>query len=181
MQPAIFLDRDGVIIENRADYVKSIAEAHFIPGVLEALAETARYAVRVVIVTNQSAVGRGLISMKTVQDVHAHLLKHIRASGGRIDAVYFCPHRPDETCACRKPAPGMFWQAARELDIDLPASVMIGDNTTDVLAARAAGVRPILVHTGLGVEHLPAVSDAVAHFPDLPAALAALWPTLPRA
>ena len=181
MQPAIFLDRDGVIIENRADYVKSIAEAHFIPGAVAALAEAARYAVRVVIATNQSAVGRGLITLETVHQIHAHLLEGIRAGGGRIDGIYICPHRPDEQCACRKPAPGMFLQAARELEIDLPASVMIGDNLTDVLAARAAGVRPVLVHTGLGAHQDFTALHAVPQFPDLPAALAALLPAWPRA
>jgi D-glycero-D-manno-heptose 1,7-bisphosphate phosphatase len=181
MQPALFLDRDGVIIENRADYVKSIAEVSFIPGVLAALAEAAQHPVRVVVVTNQSAVGRGLISLATVEQVNAHIAQHIAAHGGRIDRIYICPHRPDEMCLCRKPAPGMLLQAARELDIDLAASILIGDNASDVGAARAAGVRPILVRTGLGATQELAALGSVTHYPDLPHALAALWPTFPRA
>jgi len=148
--PAIFLDRDGVIVKNRMDYVKSIAEVEFIPGALEALARLAPHAARIVIVTNQSAVGRGLLTLEALDQINAYILDHIVRARGRIDGVYVCLHRPNEGCDCRKPAPGLLLRAARELEIDLPASVMIGDNVTDMRAARAAGVRPILVHTGLG-------------------------------
>lgn len=148
--PAIFLDRDGVIVENRMDYVKSIAEVEFIPGALEALARLAQHSPRIVIVTNQSAVGRGLLTLEALDQINAYILDHIARARGRIDGVYVCLHPPNEGCDCRKPAPGLLLRAARELEIDLPASVMIGDNVTDVRAAHAAGVRPILVHTGLG-------------------------------
>jgi histidinol-phosphate phosphatase family protein len=148
--PAIFLDRDGVIVKNRMDYVKSIAEVEFIPGALEALARLAPHAARIVIVTNQSAVGRGLLTLEALDQINAYILDHIAQARGRIDGVYVCPHRPNEGCDCRKPAPGLLLRAAYELEIDLRASAMIGDNVTDMRAARAAGVRPILVHTGLG-------------------------------
>lgn len=150
LHPALFLDRDGVVVENRMDYVKSIGEVAFIPGALEALARLASYTLRIVIVTNQSAVGRGWLTLETLDQINAYVLDHVARAGGRIDRVYVCPHRPDEGCPCRKPAPGLLLRAAHELGLDLSASVMVGDNVTDVRAARAAGVWPILVHTGLG-------------------------------
>ena len=150
LRPAVFLDRDGVIIENRDDYVKSIAEVHFIRGVLDALARLARLDVLIVIATNQAAIGRGFVTRAAADAINAYVRKQIEAAGGRVDGLYMCPHRPEENCLCRKPAPGMLLEAARDLGIDLAASVMIGDALTDVKAARAAGVRSILVLTGLG-------------------------------
>jgi D-glycero-D-manno-heptose 1,7-bisphosphate phosphatase len=150
MQRAVFIDRDGVIIENRDDYVLSWSEVRFIPGALEALAKLGRSSLAVVLVTNQSAVGRGLISLQEAQEINRRVVAEIRAHGGRMDAVYMCPHHPDEGCACRKPAPGMLLQAARELDLDLASSTLIGDALTDLSAARAAGVRGVLVLTGRG-------------------------------
>jgi D-glycero-D-manno-heptose 1,7-bisphosphate phosphatase len=150
LRPAVFLDRDGVIIENRDDYVKSVVEVAFLPGALAALARLAQRDNFIVIATNQAAIGRGVITRATAEAVNAYVIERIGAAGGRVDGLYVCPHRPEDGCACRKPAPGMLLDAARDLAIDLAASAMIGDALTDVLAARAAGVRPILVRTGLG-------------------------------
>ena len=144
------MDRDGVIIENRADYVKSIDEVHFIPGVLTALARAARLSCRLVIVTNQSVIGRGLIDLAAAGRINDFVVRRLAAAGGRVDGVYVCPHRPDASCDCRKPAPGLLLRAAAELGIDLAASVMIGDDVTDVLAGQRAGARAILVRTGRG-------------------------------
>ncbi len=180
--PALFLDRDGVIIENRADYVKSIAEVEFIPGALETLARFAALGHHTVIITNQSAIGRGLLTQATLDSIHAYLLKHITAAGGRMDGIYICPHHPNDNCDCRKPAPGLLLQAARELDIDLSASALIGDNVTDVLAARAVGAQPLLVNTGLGAtQQLTTVSGpSVLRCRDLAHAIETLlhtgWP-----
>ncbi len=149
LQPAIFLDRDGVIIENRADYVKSLAEAKFIPGALEALARLPALGRPVVMVTNQAAIGRRIITRETVNTVNEYILAQVAAAGGRVDAVYLCPHRPDEGCPCRKPAPGLLLQAAADLGLDLSRSVMVGDAASDVQAAVAAGVQPIFVLSGL--------------------------------
>lgn len=181
MHPALFLDRDGVIIENRADYVKSIAEVEFIPQALEALARLAARGHHTVIVTNQSAIGRGLLTHTSLDAIHAYLLKHITAAGGRIDGIYVCPHHPADQCECRKPAPGLLLRAARELEIDLPTSVMIGDNLTDVLAAQAVGAKPILVSTGLGAtQPLSASNGSVLRCHDLAHAVETLlhtgWP-----
>jgi D-glycero-D-manno-heptose 1,7-bisphosphate phosphatase len=152
MQSAVFIDRDGVIVENRDDYVRSWSEVRFIPGALEALEKLGQSTYAVVLVTNQSAVGRGLISLEEAQEINRRVVAQIRAHGGRMDAVYMCPHRPDEGCSCRKPAPGMLMQAARERDLDLASSTMIGDALSDLAAARAAGVRGVLVLTGRGSE-----------------------------
>lgn len=150
LRPAVFLDRDGVIIENRADHVKSIPEVRFIPGALEALARLAQRDCLIVIVTNQAAIGRGLLTRQMADEINRYIRQHITAAGGRIDALYLCPHLPEEDCTCRKPAPGMLLEATRDLGIDLRASVMIGDALTDVQAARAVEAQPILVLTGRG-------------------------------
>ena len=176
LRPAIFLDRDGVIIENRADYVKSVAEVEFLPGALRALAGVRQWPGAVVVITNQSAVGRGLITLAAAEAINAYLRQQVEAAGGRLDGLFMCPHTPADDCACRKPAPGLLRQAARELRLDLRASVMIGDALTDVLAGHAAGTRAVLVRTGRGAEQAPQLALAgLGHVPvraDLAAALA---------
>ena len=154
------MDRDGVIIENRADYIKSIDEIHFIPGVLAALAAAARLNCRLVIVTNQSGIGRGLIALETAGQINDFVVQRLAAAGGRVDGVYVCPHPPDAGCDCRKPAPGLLRQAAAALDIDLAASVMIGDALSDVQAGWQAGARAILVRTGRGQAQAASLSPA---------------------
>lgn len=164
--PAIFLDRDGVIIKNRADYVRSWDDVDIFPQALEALARLKQWPGKIVIVTNQSVVGRGLISLQDAQDINRYLLREIETAGGRIDAVYMCPHAPDDNCACRKPRPGMLNQAAKDLHIDLKQSIMIGDALTDLAAGRAAGVREVaLVRTGHGEEQVAsAAANEMAPF-----------------
>jgi D-glycero-D-manno-heptose 1,7-bisphosphate phosphatase len=147
---AIFLDRDGVINRDRRDYVKSWEEFEFLPGVLEALRLLAPGPHRIIVVSNQSAIGRGLVSSEAVDEIHDRMVEAVRAGGGRIDAVYYCPHSPEADCPCRKPRPGLLLRAARELDIDLPGSWLIGDDLRDLESAVAAGVRPVLVRTGHG-------------------------------
>lgn len=149
---ALFLDRDGVINENRPDYVTKPEQFRFLPGALDALVALAASSFRVVVVTNQSAVGRGYMTAGTLDDIHGRMLDRVRAAGGRIDAIYACPHRPAEGCVCRKPGSELLDRAARQLGIDLPASLLIGDAASDVQAALAAGCRPILVLTGRGEE-----------------------------
>lgn len=150
-QPAIFLDRDGVIIENCSNYVRSWDDVELFPEAIEALAAIRDSAYRIVLVTNQSAVGRGHITMETAAAINDRLLTLIHAAGGRVDEVYMCPHGPDDGCGCRKPLPGLLLRAAEELDIDLPQSVMIGDAVSDIQAGQAAGVRQsVLLRTGRG-------------------------------
>jgi D-glycero-D-manno-heptose 1,7-bisphosphate phosphatase len=157
-RPAIFLDRDGVINENRADYVKSWSEAEFLPGVFDALRRLAQANLAIVLITNQSAVGRGIISHEEAIQINQRVVETIRAQGGRVDGTYLCPHHPDENCACRKPRPGLLLQAADELDLDLGRSYFIGDAVTDMQAADAAGVKGILVLTGRGQEQVSRAS-----------------------
>lgn len=149
--PAVFLDRDGVIIENRAAYIRRCEDIVFIPGALQALARLSSSPYRVVIVTNQSVVGRGLISLLLAEEINREVVAQIERAGGRIDGAFICPHAPEEHCLCRKPRPGLILQAARELDIDLSGSIMIGDALSDLLAGQEAGVgRKAMVRTGRG-------------------------------
>jgi D-glycero-D-manno-heptose 1,7-bisphosphate phosphatase len=175
MRSAVFLDRDGVIIENRADYVKSLSERKFIPGAVEAMAQLAKTDWLIVIVTNQAAIGRHIITRETAEAINENVVQTIVAAGGRVDGLYVCPHHPDEGCDCRKPAPGLLLQAAAELGIDLTKSVMIGDAVSDVQAALAAGARPIFLLTGLAerleAELAQARQLGAAIYPDLAAAV----------
>lgn len=161
MFPAIFLDRDGVLIENRADYIREWSHVKVIPGAIEALSHPALAGYRIVIVTNQSAVGRGLLSLETAGAINARFLDLIRARGGRLDALFMCHHAPADECPCRKPKPGLLLRAAQELGLDLSRSWMIGDAWSDVLAGQAARVRQaVLLRTGRGMEQLAAPRPA---------------------
>jgi len=148
----LFMDRDGVINENRAEYVTRLDQFQFLPGALDALADAASYPFKIMVVTNQAAVGRGFMSREALDGIHRQMRDRVHAHGGRIDDIYVCPHRRDEGCACRKPRPGLLYRAAQEHKLDLERSYFIGDAVTDVLAALAAGCRPILVLSGLGRE-----------------------------
>ncbi len=176
MQPAVFLDRDGVINENRTDRVKRWSEVIFLAGVFDAMKQLAELRLLVVLVSNQSAVGRGMITLNTALELNDRIVGEVRARGGRIDAAYLCPHLPDHACKCRKPAPGMLTAAARDLDIDLKASFVVGDAITDMLAARSVGARGILVETGRGAQqaaHMRWQGDLTCPVvPDLSAAVA---------
>jgi len=149
---AIFLDRDGVICENRADHVKAWDEFRFLPGVLSGLADVARAGFVTVVVTNQAIINRSVVPAEAVHDIHRRMLDSVRRAGGRIDRVMVCPHRPDERCTCRKPQPGLLLQAAAEMHIDLSRSYMIGDATSDIQAGLAAGCACFMVMTGRGTK-----------------------------
>jgi D-glycero-D-manno-heptose 1,7-bisphosphate phosphatase len=142
---AVFLDRDGVINVDRRDYVKSWAEFKFLPQVFEALRLLRKHNLRVVVVTNQSAVHRGLMSISTLREIHEKMLRAIEKRGGRIEAIYFCPHRPDEKCKCRKPKPGMVLKAVKDLKIDLSRSYLVGDSRKDVELAQSVGTKCIRI------------------------------------
>ena len=145
---AVFIDRDGVICANRSDYVKTWSEFEFISGSIEALASLRRTGERLVVVTNQSAVGRGLLSRRGLDVIHERMLDALGASGAKVEAVVVCPHHPDDGCACRKPEPGLLADAADRLKLDLSLSFMIGDHRTDIEAGARAGCTTILVRTG---------------------------------
>ncbi len=151
---AIFLDRDGVICENRTDHVKTWHEFRFIPGAKESLAALSRLGLPIVVITNQAAINRGMTTAAAVEDIHRRMVAEVRAFGGRIDRVLYCPHRPDEHCNCRKPEPGMLLRAAAELNIDLTQSYMVGDALTDMQAGLRVGADAILVLSGRGFRQL---------------------------
>ena len=180
MTQALFLDRDGVVIENQPNYVRCLEEVLFIPEALEALNKLSRSPVKIFFVTNQSAVGRGIITLQTALEIHDHVLQVIQAAGGRVDDTFLCPHSPQDACSCRKPGPGLFMQAAERYNLDLGNSICIGDAISDLQAAENAGVgMRILVRTGRGEDQLKiavaanlapflvfnSLADAIAHFP----------------
>lgn len=183
MKAAIFLDRDGVIIANRPNYVRTWNEVEFFPRAVTALARIRSLPHAVVIVTNQSGIGRGLIPADVAAEINARLVAHIETAGGRIDGVFMCPHTPWANCNCRKPRPGLIYQAAEALNLDLSASLFIGDALTDLEAGEAAGLpRNILVRTGRGAKQEQAQKNrGLAPFPvfdDLLVAVETLFPNL---
>ncbi len=151
---AIFLDRDGVICENRSDHVKSWSEFRFLPGAQNSLAALSRLGLPIIVVTNQAIIGRKMVPARVVNDIHRRMVAEVEASGGRIDRVVYCPHRPEERCNCRKPEPGMLLQVADEMDVDLSQSYLVGDAATDLIAGQSVGCRTFLVLTGRGMQQL---------------------------
>ena len=175
MNRAIFLDRDGVLLENRPDYVRSWEDVAIYPAALEALAKASHSSHMFVIVTNQSGVGRGLIGIEEAETINRRLVVEVQKAGGRIDAVSMCIHSPEQECGCRKPKPGLLLHAAKLLGIDLKESVMIGDALSDIEAGRAAGVgEAVIVRTGRGEEQWRANGKFPLVFEDLAEALEAL-------
>jgi D-glycero-D-manno-heptose 1,7-bisphosphate phosphatase len=155
MHPAVFLDRDGVIIQNCASYILRWEDVEFIPYALSALEKLSQTPYKVIIITNQSAVGRGIITLQQAESINRRIIEEIQNNGGRVDGLYMCPHAPEEHCSCRKPLPGLIQKAAEELSIDLESSALIGDALTDIQAGSAAGIKSlILVKTGRGQEQL---------------------------
>jgi histidinol-phosphate phosphatase family protein len=157
---AVFLDRDGVINEDRADYVKNWGEFRFIRGVRRALGRLREFGFPVVVVTNQSAVNRGLLSLETLNEIHTRMSREVARKGGIISGIYFCPHHPEEGCHCRKPRTGLLRRAARELNLDLSKSFMVGDTLRDLRAGKRAGCRTMLVLTGQGGATLKKLGQA---------------------
>ena len=146
----IILDRDGVINIDSALYIKSPAEWKALPGSLEAIARLNQAGYKVVVATNQSGIGRGLFDMDTLNAMHEKMHKGLAAVGGRVEAIFYCPHTADEGCSCRKPKPGMFERIAKLYNQDLTGVPAIGDSLRDLQAANALGCAPILVRTGKG-------------------------------
>jgi D-glycero-D-manno-heptose 1,7-bisphosphate phosphatase len=167
----VILDRDGVLNREAEDcgYVREPAEFHWLPGALEGLAILRRAGVRLSVATNQSGVGRGLMSLEQLAAVHARMQAEASAHGGALDAVLFCPHAPGDGCSCRKPAPGLIQAAIERSGIAAGESLVVGDDRRDLEAAWRAGVAVALVRTGKGrgAEEL-ARHTSVPAFDDLP-------------
>ena len=151
MQPVVklvILGRDGILNDFRDDHVKAPEEWSPIAGALEAVSRLNHAGWHVVVATNQSGIGRGMIDMASVNAVHAHMLKQLQLAGGRIDAVFFCPHTPEDGCDCRKPQPGLMREIGKRYGIDLKQVPMVGDTLRDLQAAQASGCEPHLVCSG---------------------------------
>ncbi|KPJ78933.1 MAG: histidinol phosphate phosphatase [Deltaproteobacteria bacterium SG8_13] len=147
----VFLDRDGVINQDSPQYIKSWSEFEFLPGSIEALAALNRSGFEVIVITNQSAVNRGLISKALLEQMHDRLKAAVQSSGGRILDVFYCPHLPEEGCGCRKPKPGLIERACRKYGLNPETTTMVGDSAKDIKCARNAGCRrAALVRTGNG-------------------------------
>jgi D-glycero-D-manno-heptose 1,7-bisphosphate phosphatase len=139
------LDRDGVINFERKDHVKNIEEFKFIPGVLEGLRELANLKWPIIVVTNQSAVGRGMISRKELERINEHMIRKVKESGGRIDRVFYCPHKPEANCGCRKPGIGLFEKALKVFSVSLVDSWFIGDKESDRIVGETVGCKTIMI------------------------------------
>ena len=149
MTKAIFLDRDGVINQERKDYVKNIEEFIIFENVSDAISLIKNHNFLVILITNQSAVNRKLLTIKNLDKIHEKLQNYLKIHNTSFDHVYFCPHMPNENCNCRKPKPGLIKKASQKYNIDLKNSWMIGDKEVDIKAANSAGIsNTILVQTG---------------------------------
>ena len=143
MTRAVFLDRDGVINKNWDTGTRALEKFIYEDGALSALAKLAIIREPIIVVTNQAAVGRGLMSRETLQQIHDKMLSDIKAAGGRVDAIYICPHKPEDRCQCRKPLPGLLTQAAAERHLSLQESFVLGDYPRDLASGLAVGATTI--------------------------------------
>lgn len=157
----VILGRDGVLNLFREDHVTSPAEWEPVPGALEAVARLNHAGWHTVVATNQSGIGRGMIDMASINAIHASMMKQLTAFGGRFDAVFFCPHTPEDDCDCRKPRPGLIKDIGRRYGVDLRQVPLVTDTVRDLIAAQAAGCEPHLVRSGraarLSEEQLAAI------------------------
>lgn len=167
----VILDRDGTINHESDQYIKSPEEWRPIKGSLEAIARLTQADYRIVVATNQSGIARGLLDTRTLLAIHDTLIRALAQVGGRIDAFFFCPHKAEDACACRKPQPGMLLEVARRFNVALDDTCMVGDAQRDLEAAAAAGAKPVLVLTGKGEQTRAAgrLPPGTRVFPDLAA------------
>jgi len=172
----IVLDRDGVINHDSDQFIKSPEEWRPIPGSVEAIARLNHAGYRVVVATNQSGIGRGLFDMGMLNTIHEKMYKALAQAGGRLDAVFFCPHTADSKCECRKPKPGMLVEIGKRFNAELTGVPCIGDSLRDLAAADAVGAQPMLVLTGKGEKTLRDGNfpKNTVIFPDLAFAVSAL-------
>jgi D-glycero-D-manno-heptose 1,7-bisphosphate phosphatase len=169
----IILDRDGVINFDSDHFIKSPAEWKPIPGSPEAIARLTQAGYRVVIASNQSGIERGLFDMDTLNAIHEKMHQSVKAAGGRIEAIFYCPHASDSNCSCRKPKPGMFERIAECFNADLTETCAVGDSLRDLQAAAAVGAQPMLVLTGKGqdTQEKGGMPEGTLVFKDLAAAI----------
>ncbi|MDY6789661.1 MAG: D-glycero-beta-D-manno-heptose 1,7-bisphosphate 7-phosphatase [Thermodesulfobacteriota bacterium] len=153
LDKVVFLDRDGVINVDRSDYIKNWSEFKFIPRSIEAIKTLTVKGFNIVVITNQSVINRRMVSQQGLDYIHTMMKNEIRAGGGLINDIFFCPHLPEDNCDCRKPKPGLIFQAQYDYSIELKDAVMVGDSAKDIECARNAGCgQAVLVKTGNGAE-----------------------------
>ena len=162
----VFLDRDGTLNEDPG-YLGSAAELKLLPGVGAALARLKAAGARLVVVTNQSGIARGLFTLKDLEAIHARLEGLLERDDAALDAIYFCPHHPDDRCRCRKPARGMVDRAVAELQVDLRRSYLVGDHAKDIRLAKSVGARAILLTSGTVDEQALTILRAAEAMPDV--------------
>lgn len=167
--PFIILDRDGVINYESKEYIKTPDEWIPIPGSLEAMATLNRLGFRILIATNQSGVGRGYYSIEMLDRIHEKLMQTLATYGGTVEEIFFCPHRPEEGCCCRKPQPGLIDRIQQKYSLILEDTYLIGDSYVDLLVAKRTGCRPVLVLTGNGQTVLDQYPEyaTIPHFDNL--------------
>jgi len=165
----VILDRDGVINEESDAYIKTPGEWIPIPGSLDAIGRLTQAGFTVVVASNQSGLGRGLFDQKALDAITARMQAELAKAGGRLDGIYYCPHKPEDHCDCRKPKTGLFRQIAAHYRVDMQGVPAIGDSARDLVAAESAGARPILVKTGRGLATLKQMPGAEV-YADLAAA-----------
>ncbi len=168
----VILDRDGVINQLAEDEVTTVDAWEPIPGSIEAISRLKKAGYLVAVASNHSGIARGLYSQEKLQEMNARMQRMLEMRGANIDGIFYCPHGPEANCICRKPKPGLLFQIAQKFKIDLPQTPMVGDNISDVQAAKMANAKPVLVRTGKGeyvMQHFPEaldvpVFDDLAHF-----------------
>jgi D-glycero-D-manno-heptose 1,7-bisphosphate phosphatase len=172
----IILDRDGVINYDSDQFIKSPEEWRAVPGSIEAIARLHHAGYRVVVATNQSGIGRGLFDMAMLNAIHEKMHRALAHAGGRVDAIFFCPHTADANCECRKPKPGILIEIGKRFHTELTGIPCIGDSLRDLQAAEAVGAQPMLVLTGKGEKTLRDGNfpKNTVIFPDLAFAVSAL-------
>lgn len=155
----VILGRDGILNQYRDDHVKAPDEWVPIEGALQAVARLNHAGWHAVVATNQAGIGRGMIDMASINAIHAYMMQRVQQAGGRLDAVFFCPHAPQEACECRKPAPGMMLDICRRYGLSTPDVHMVADTLRDLLAAQAAGCQAHLIRSGRAAQLDPARLD----------------------
>ncbi len=158
-KPLVILDRDGVINRDSDEFIKTPEEWRPLKGSLEAIARLSQAGYEVVVLTNQSGIGRGLLSADQLGQIHGRMIEHLRQLGGQIQTILFCPHHPDDGCECRKPLPGMYNELSRRSGLSFNGVFSVGDSVRDLQAAKTAGATPVLVKTGNGRKSLKTISQ----------------------
>ena len=163
----VILDRDGVINRDSPDYVKSPDEWQPYPGSLEAISRLHRNHYRVIVATNQSGISRNLFDLSMLHRIHQKMIAMVNEKGGQIDAVFFCPHRPEDLCSCRKPQPGLLLEASSRLNVSLAGVPFVGDKASDLAAARAVNALPILIQRSRSMDQREAHHEEALTYSNL--------------